>query len=44
MFCYNNVLIPQLVQKCQCHLIRKRRANDEERIVNIAADDVQESI
>ncbi|KAL2711852.1 solute carrier family 35 member F6 [Vespula squamosa] len=44
MLCYNNVLIPQLVKKCHCHLIRKKRANDEECIVNIAADDVQESI
>ncbi|XP_015172595.1 PREDICTED: solute carrier family 35 member F6 [Polistes dominula] len=44
MCCYNNVVIPQLAKKCLLYLMRKRRAPDEERIVNIAADDIQESI
>ncbi|KAI4491113.1 hypothetical protein M0802_010423 [Mischocyttarus mexicanus] len=44
MFCYNNVVIPQLARKCLLYSTKSRRAPDEERIVNIAADDVlQES-
>ncbi|CAL1686657.1 unnamed protein product [Lasius platythorax] len=43
MACYNNIIIPQLVQKYRCRLGRHTLA-DEDRIINTAADDVQETI
>ncbi|KAG7210786.1 hypothetical protein KM043_012279 [Ampulex compressa] len=44
MSCYNDVIIPQLVRKCLYRLGRHSPpANDEERIINTAADDVQET-
>lgn len=44
MACYNNIVIPQLVRKCQCRLGRHASVRNEERIINTAADDVQETI
>ncbi|KOC69414.1 Transmembrane protein C2orf18 like protein, partial [Habropoda laboriosa] len=44
MCCYNNVIIPQLLRKCRYRLCRHRPpSNDQEQIINTAADDVQES-
>lgn len=43
MACYNNIVIPQLVQKCLYRLGR-HTVDDEDRIINTAADDVQETI
>ncbi|OXU21170.1 hypothetical protein TSAR_000458 [Trichomalopsis sarcophagae] len=43
MSCYNNVVIPQLVRKCQCRLGRHNPPADEERVVNTAADDLEET-
>ena len=44
MSCYNNIIIPQLVRKCRYHLGRHRPpANDCERIINTAADDIPET-
>lgn len=43
MACYNNIIIPQLVQKSLYRLGRHSLA-DEDRIINTAADDVQETI
>lgn len=44
MSCYNNIIVPQLVRKCTYRLGRHRPPpNDAERIINTAADDVQET-
>lgn len=43
MACYNNIVIPQLVQKYRCRLGRHTLA-DEDRIINTAADDLPETI
>jgi hypothetical protein len=43
MSCYNNVLIPQLIRKCQCRLGCHKPPSDEERVVNTAADDLEET-
>ncbi|CAK9801933.1 Solute carrier family 35 member F6 [Anthophora plagiata] len=41
---YNNVIIPQLLRKCIYRLCRHRLpSNDQDQIINTAADDVQES-
>lgn len=42
MACYNNIVIPQLVKKCRCRLGRHVLV-DEDRIINTAADDLQET-
>ncbi|XP_012228252.1 solute carrier family 35 member F6 isoform X1 [Linepithema humile] len=44
MACYNNIVIPQLIRKCQCYLGRHKLRENEDRIINTAADDVQETI
>ncbi|KAL6265703.1 hypothetical protein P5V15_002506 [Pogonomyrmex californicus] len=44
MACYNNIGIPQLIRKYQQHLMRYTLAEEEDRIINTAADDVQETI
>lgn len=45
MCLYNDVIIPQLTRKCICRLSRSLRTRsqtqDEEQIVNTAADDVE---
>lgn len=45
MSCYNNIIIPQLIRKLQCRLGRHSAPPvvDEERIINTAADDIQET-
>lgn len=40
MCCYNNVVIPQLTKKFYYRYIRRQRLSDQERFVNIAADEV----
>ncbi|KZC11786.1 PREDICTED: solute carrier family 35 member F6 [Dufourea novaeangliae] len=40
--CYNNIIVPQLVRKCRYRLGRHRSPSNE-RIINIAADDVPEN-
>lgn len=42
MSCYNNVIVPQLFRKVQCRLGRHRPPQDEENVINTAADDVAE--
>ncbi|XP_072744397.1 solute carrier family 35 member F6 [Anoplolepis gracilipes] len=42
MACYNNIIIPQLVHKYLCRLGRHTLV-DEDRIINTAADDLQET-
>lgn len=44
MACYNNVVIPQLVRKLRSRLGRHTLRGNKERIINTAADDVQETI
>lgn len=44
MACYNNIVIPQLIRKCQYHLGRHKLRENENNIINTAADDVQETI
>ena len=39
---YNNIIIPQLVRKCQCRLGRHNPPIDQERIINTAADDTED--
>lgn len=41
MACYNNIIIPQIVTKYRRYL--GRHVVDEDRIINTAADDVQET-
>lgn len=41
MACYNNIIIPQIVNKYRCRL--GRHVVDENRIINTAADDLQET-
>lgn len=44
MCCYNNILIPQLIRKCQSRMGRHRPPeNEQPRAVNAAADDIEES-
>lgn len=43
MSCYNNIVIPQLAKKCLYRLSRHRPPPvDEDRVINIAADDIEE--
>lgn len=44
MACYNNIVIPQLVQKYRYYLGRHTLPENEDRMVNTDADDVQETI
>lgn len=44
MCCYNNVAIPQLIRKCYCFIMKKRRSPDQERFISIAADDVLNNV
>ncbi|EFN66915.1 Transmembrane protein C2orf18 [Camponotus floridanus] len=41
MACYNNIIIPQIINKYRCRL--GRHVVDENRIINTAADDLQET-
>ncbi|TGZ54493.1 solute carrier family 35 member F6 isoform X1 [Temnothorax longispinosus] len=43
MACYNNIVIPQLIRKYRCHLGRHTLPENEDHIINTAADDVQET-
>ncbi|XP_043281277.1 solute carrier family 35 member F6 [Venturia canescens] len=44
MACYHNIVIPQLVRKCQSRLGRHRPPqNDQVRVLNAAADDIDEA-
>ncbi|XP_011865437.1 PREDICTED: solute carrier family 35 member F6 [Vollenhovia emeryi] len=44
MACYNNIVIPQLIRKYRRLLGRHTLPENEDRIINTAADDVQETI
>lgn len=44
MACYNNIVVPQLIRKCQSRLGRHKLRESEDHIINTAADDVQETI
>ncbi|XP_015598627.1 solute carrier family 35 member F6 [Cephus cinctus] len=44
MCCYNNIIIPQSIRKIQYRLGRHRQpASDEVKVINTAADDVEET-
>ncbi|XP_046741362.1 solute carrier family 35 member F6 [Diprion similis] len=40
MSCYNNIVVPQLFRKIRCRLGRHQPPQDEESVINTAADDV----
>jgi len=44
MACYNNIIIPQLIRRYRYHLGRHTLSENEDHIINTAADDVQETI
>lgn len=43
MACYNNIVIPQLIRKYRRYLGRHTLPENEDHIINTAADDVQET-
>ncbi|XP_011503760.1 PREDICTED: solute carrier family 35 member F6 isoform X2 [Ceratosolen solmsi marchali] len=43
MSCYNNIVIPQLIKKCQCRLRHLNFSVDEEQVINTAADYLEET-
>lgn len=43
MACYNNLVIPQLIRKYYHYLGHRTLLENEDHIVNTAADDVQET-
>ncbi|KAG5345917.1 S35F6 protein, partial [Acromyrmex heyeri] len=44
MACYNNIVIPQLIRKYRHYLGHRTLSENEDCIINTAADDVQETI
>jgi len=45
MACYNNIIIPQLIRRYRYHLRHHTLSeNEDQHIINTAADDVQETI
>lgn len=44
MACYNNIVIPQLIRKYRHYFGHHTLSENEDYIINTAADDVQETI